>query len=201
MNTPVIGITGGIGSGKSAATDYFTELGIDVVDADIAARTIVETGTMALKAIAEHFGNEVLQDDGSLNRAALRSIVFNDAKERQWLESLTHPLIAQEIQQQLKQAHSPYVVFSSPLLLETAQHQLCDQIIVVDVPEATQLQRTMERDHNDATQVQRIMAAQIPRSQRLEKADSILDNGGSIAALHAQVDVLHAALLRQYAEE
>ena len=193
----VVGITGGIGSGKSAVTSRFEEHGITVVDADLAARVIVEPGREALQAIAEHFGAGVIQADGSLDRAALRRIVFADPAERQWLERLTHPLIGREIQQQLAASTSPYTILSSPLLLETSQRKLADCLVVVDVPEAVQLQRTMTRDDNDEAQVRRIMAAQMPRKQRLEQADIVIDNSRSLAALDEVVAELHGEFLQR----
>ena len=191
----VIGVTGGIGSGKSAVTDRFEKLGIVVVDADKAARVVVQPGGPALDAIAEHFGTAVLLPGGELDRAALRSIVFADENERRWLERLTHPLIAQEIRQQLQAANSPYVLLASPLLLETSQGALAELVVVVDVPEAMQLQRTMARDANDEAQVKRIMAAQLPREERLERADIVIDNSGTLSALDDVVAELHREFL------
>jgi dephospho-CoA kinase len=191
----VVGITGGIGSGKSAVTERFEQLGITVVDADLAARVIVEPGRPALAAIAEHFGADIILPDGSLDRAALRQRVFADPEERKWLEQLTHPLIGEEILQQLQAATSPYVILSSPLLLETTQNALADLIVVVDVPEEVQLARTVARDNNDEAQVRRIMAAQISRAERLEKADIILDNSKPLEALDDVVAELHKEFL------
>lgn len=193
----IVGITGGIGSGKSAVTDRFQALGITVVDADLAARVVVEAGQPALAAIAAHFGADILQADGTLDRAALRARVFADAAERHWLEQLTHPLIAAEIRAQLQASTSPYTILSSPLLLETAQKDLADLVVVVDVPEEVQLARTMARDNNDAAQVQRIMAAQLPRQQRLEGADIIIDNSRSLTALDEVVAELHKEFLQR----
>ena len=191
----VVGITGGIGSGKSAVTQRFERKGITVVDADLAARVVVEPGRPALAAIAEHFGDAMLQDDGSLDRAALRKKVFADDSERKWLEQLTHPLIGREISDQLQAADSPYAILASPLLLETSQRQLTDLVVVVDVPEALQLQRTMARDNNDEAQVRRIMAAQMPRQERLDKADIVIDNSRSLAELDLAVEELHKEFL------
>lgn len=196
----VIGITGGIGSGKSAVTDRFEEYGITVVDADKAARVIVEPGRPALQSIAEHFGGDILLADGSLDRAALRTKVFADEAERHWLEQLTHPLIGQEIFDQLSAASSAYTILSSPLLLETSQKSLADLIVVVDVPEDVQLARTMARDDNDEAQVKRIMAAQMQRSERLEKADLVIDNNRGLAELDELVGELHKEFLAR-AEE
>lgn len=191
----IIGITGGIGSGKSAVTDRFEKLGIAVVDADLAARVVVEPGRPALAAIAERHGGKILLDDGRLDRAALRGIVFADEAERRWLEHLTHPLIGQEILHQLQAATSPYAILASPLLLETSQKDLVDLVVVVDVPEETQLQRTMGRDGNDEAQVRRIMAAQLPRQKRLEAADITIDNSHSLAELDDTVAELHKEFL------
>jgi dephospho-CoA kinase len=191
----VVGITGGIGSGKSAVTRCFEQRGITVVDADVVARLIVEPGTPALAAITAHFGAAILQADGSLDRAALRSRVFSNADERRWLEQLTHPLIGQEILHQISASRSPYTILSSPLLLDTSQKALVDCVVVVDAPEALQLQRTVQRDNNDEAQVRRIMAAQMSRVERLERADIVLDNSRSMDELDSQVEELHKEFL------
>ena len=191
----IVGVTGGIGSGKSAVTERFARLGIAVVDADLAARVIVEPGRPALEAIAEHFGRGILKGDGTLDRAALRQRVFVDESERQWLEQLTHPLIGQEILDQMAASRSPYTILSSPLLLETSQKDLADCVVVVDVPETVQVQRTMQRDANDEDQVRRIMAAQMPRDDRLQQADIVIDNSRSLAQLDEVVAELHKEFL------
>lgn len=193
----VVGVTGGIGSGKSAVTKHFEKHGITVVDADLVARLVVEPGRPALTEIARHFGDDILLPDGNLDRAALRKRVFSDESERIWLEQLTHPLIGKEILDQIASSTSPYTVLSSPLLLDTSQGALADCVVVVDVPEEVQLQRTMQRDGNDADQVQRIMAAQMSRAERLEKADYIIDNSGAIEDLDDQVDKLHQGFLQR----
>ena len=191
----IVGITGGIGSGKTAVTDRFEQHGITVVDADKAARVVVEPGRPALEAIAGHFGEQILQPDGGLDRAALRALVFANDSERQWLEALTHPLIGEEIQAQLAAASSPYVILSSPLLLETSQGSLADLIVVVDVPEEVQLARTVARDDNDEDQVKRIMAAQMARTDRLARADIVIDNSRSLTELDELVEELHGEFL------
>ena len=193
----VIGITGGIGSGKSAVTSRFEALGITVVDADLASRVVVEPGKPALTAIREHFGAAVITPEGVLDRAQLRSLVFASPEERVWLEQLTHPLIGQEITDQLAASTSPYTILSSPLLLETSQKQRADTIVVVDVPEETQLARTIARDNNDADQVKRIMAAQMSRRDRLALADIIIDNSKSLEELDSVVADLHREFLEQ----
>ncbi len=199
MGTAVVGVTGGIGSGKTAATDHFSSLGISIVDADLASRVIMQPGRPALAAVEERFGGEMLLEDGNLDRARMRELVFREPSQRQWLEGLTHPLIAEEIFAQLQAATSPYVILSSPLLLETAQKDLCDCLVVVDVPESVQLERTMVRDENDEAQVQRIIGAQMPRQQRLDLADYVLNNSDSLQELQAAVDALHGDLLTRFA--
>lgn len=191
----IVGITGGIGSGKSAVTQRFEQHDITVVDADLAARVIVAPGRPALAAIAEHYGADILQPDGCLDRAALRGRVFSDARERAWLEQLTHPLIGQEIVDQIEASRSPYTILSSPLLLETSQRDLVNCVVVVDVPEDIQLRRTMQRDSNDEAQVKRIMAAQISRADRLAQADIVIDNSRSLSELDSLVEELHKEFL------
>jgi len=191
----VVGITGGIGSGKSAVTDHLETLGITVVDADKVARVVVEPGTSGLAAIADHFGTDILLSDGRLDRAALRKIVFDNPDERRVLEGITHPRIREEIARQLSEATSPYVVLSSPLLLESGQNTFADYVVVVDVPEEMQLSRTMARDDNTEALVKQIMAAQLDRQTRLSRADTSIMNDGSLEALYERVEKLHDDLL------
>lgn len=191
----VVGITGGIGSGKTAVTDHLETLGIVVVDADKAARVVVEQGTPALAEIAAYFGSAILLGDGTLNRAALREVVFNDGSQRKILEDITHPRIREEIARQLGAATSPYVVLSSPLLLESGQNSFADYVVVVDVPEAVQIDRTMRRDDNSESLVKQIMAAQLDRQTRLSRADEAISNDGTLEALHVEVEALHKRLL------
>lgn len=191
----VVGITGGIGSGKSAVTDHLETLGITVVDADKVARVVVEPGTSGLAAITEHFGTDVLLANGGLDRAALRKIVFDNHNERKVLEEITHPRIRDEIIRQLSEASSPYVVLSSPLLLESGQNTLADYVVVVDVPEEVQLKRTMARDDNSEALVKQIMAAQLDRQTRLSRADASIMNDTSLEELYERVEALHEDLL------
>ena len=191
MKPWILGLTGGIGSGKSAAAAHFIQLGIDLVNADQAARWVVEPGRPALAQIAEHFGADILQADGSLDRAALRARIFQDAGERRWLERLLHPLIRQEIIEVLARATSPYAILESPLLIESGQSQLCQRVLVIDVPEAVQISRTVSRDGNDEAQVRAIMAAQASRSERLAKADDVIVNDRDLAWLQQEVERLH----------
>ena len=191
----VVGLTGGIGSGKTAVSDRFAAQGIDVVDADVVSRQVVEPGTQALRQIQRHFGDDILQADGRLDRASLRTLVFSNAEEKAWLEKLLHPLIGVEIFRQLEAARSPYVLFVSPLLVEAGQISLCDRVIVVDAPEAVRLDRTTQRDNNTVAQVKNIMTTQLSRQQRLESATDVIDNSGSLEQLDHRVDELHRALL------
>lgn len=199
--TFVVGVTGGIGSGKTAVSDRFAELGIVVVDADVASRVIVEPGRPALAKIAEHFSSDILQTDGTLDRAKLRTAVFKDPAERKWLEALTHPLIREEILSGLRNATSPYALLVSPLLVESGQNQLTHRVLVVDVPEELQLQRTVNRDNNSPDQVKAIMAAQASRQQRLDSADDVIVNDGSLEQLHQQVDTLHQKYLEMSSQD
>lgn len=192
----VIGITGGIGSGKTAASDRFAARGITVVDADFASRVVVEPGRPALAAIREHFGAEVIADDGSLDRAALRRKVFADSAERRWLEQLLHPLIGEELRSGLHTATSPYAVLVSPLLFEAGQTSLVDRVLVVDVPEDLQVERTAARDGNSAEQVRAIMAAQADRATRLARADDVIVNDRGLDDLDAAVEVLDQRYLQ-----
>jgi dephospho-CoA kinase len=193
----VVGITGGIGSGKSAVTDYLEIKGITVVDADKVARVVVEPGTSGLAAIADHFGGDILLPDGTLDRAALRKIVFDEPDERKVLEGITHPRIREEIARQLSEAGSPYVVLASPLLLESGQSSFADYVVVVDVPESVQLSRTMTRDGNSEQLVKSIMAVQLDRETRLARSDTSISNEGTLEELHTRVDALHTDLLRR----
>jgi len=189
--TYVIGLTGGIGSGKTAVSDHFETLGITVVDADIASRTVVEKGRPALDQIAAHFGDDFLLPDGSLDRAKLRTAIFSDAAEKQWLEQLLHPLIRDEIISGLDNADSDYAILVSPLLIESGQHQLTQRVLVVDVPETLQLERTTQRDDNSVEQVKAIMASQASRQQRLDHADDVISNDGTLEQLQVQVEKHH----------
>lgn len=195
----VVGITGGIGSGKSAVTDYLETKGITVVDADRVSRLVVEPGTAGLAAITEHFGQEILLPSGELNRAALRKLAFDNQDERKVLEGITHPRIRDEIARQLSEAESPYVVLASPLLLESGQNSFADYVVVVDVPESVQVSRTMARDDNSEQLVKSIMAAQLDRETRLSRADTSIKNDRTLEELYARVDDLHQELLARAA--
>ncbi len=187
----ILGLTGGIGSGKSAAAQHFMDLGVHTVDADHAARWVVEPDRPALAQIAAHFGAGVLLADGQLDRGALRTQIFQNPEERRWLEALLHPLIRQEIISNLAKAQSPYAILVSPLLVESGQHLLTQRVLVIDTPEQLQLERTMQRDQVNEAQVQAILKAQASREERLRHADDVLLNDRDINWLQAEVERLH----------
>ncbi|GAA6146078.1 dephospho-CoA kinase [Thalassolituus maritimus] len=191
----ILGLTGGIGSGKSAASAFFRDAGITVVDADMVAREVVEPGEPAWSAIKERFGNDAINEDSTLNRAWLRQKVFSEPEERRWLEGQTHPRIRDRITEQLAAAKSPYAILESPLLFESGQCELVTSTLVVDVPEQLQVERASNRDDNDPEQIKRIIAAQLPRQERLQRADQVVDNSGSLDELYKQLSALHATYL------
>ena len=193
----IVGITGGIGSGKTAVSDRFQDKGITVVDADLCSRVVVEKGRPALAQIAERFGEDILDSNGELDRAQLRQKIFANADDKQWLESLLHPLIAEELLNQLSNAPSEYVILASPLLVESQQYIMCDEVIVVDVPEEVQLERTIQRDDNDAEQVKRIMASQATREKRKQHATIIIENTAGLDKLDTFVMQQHPEMLEK----
>ena len=193
----IIGLTGGIGSGKTAVSDTFKSLGIDIVDADVSSRHVVEKGQPALDDIQAHFGDGILDSENNLDRAKLREIIFKNPQERVWLEKLLHPKIAKHIKDQLENSDSPYCILVSPLLLETEQKSYCSFVLVVDVPEESQIARTAKRDGVSEEQVKNIISAQIDREKRIEQADEIIINDGSMEELKEKVVVLHTKYLSQ----
>ena len=193
----IVGLTGGIGSGKTAVSDCFEELGIVIVDADLASRVVVEKGKPCLEQISERFGQDILNEAGELDRAKLREIIFNSDEEKDWLESLLHPAIARQIQDELKVSTSPYSVLVSPLLFETGQNDFCDKVLVVDVPVETQIERTLKRDGVSEEQVQSIIKAQISRQKRLQLADEVIVNDSTLGSLQLAVKKLHQQFIAE----
>ncbi|MCR3904120.1 dephospho-CoA kinase [Aeromonas hydrophila] len=192
----VVAITGGIGSGKTTVANQFAKLGIEVVDADVIAREVVEPGTPALAAIAAHFGPEVITPDGQLNRRQLRERVFRDPDAKGWLNALLHPLIRTEMQRQCAAARSPYCLLVVPLLVENRLTALANRVLVIDVDEATQIERTCRRDGVSREQAQAILAAQAGRAERLAAADDVLDNqNGTPEAIKSRILALHETYL------
>lgn len=199
MSNFIVGLTGGIGSGKSTVTALFTELGVQHVDADIVAREVVMPGTPCLAEIAGHFGDSVLLSSGELDRASLRQRIFSNAADKAWLEQLLHPAIRQQLLAQLQALSSSYALLVAPLLLENNLQRYVQRVLVVDVTEATQLARTMARDDASEQQIKSIMAAQISRQQRLQLADDVITNDATADALRQQVTSLHQQYLRMAA--
>ena len=192
----VVGLTGGIGSGKTTVANLFASFGVDLVDADIIAREVVAIGSPALELIAAQFGQDVLLADGSLNRSWLRAKVFTEPMHKQWLNTLLHPLIRSEILRQLAAAKSSYVLLVAPLLIENGLTPLVAQVLVVDVSPETQLRRTSRRDNVAQSQVAAILASQCDRATRLARANQVIDNDLDGFDLSAKVAELHAFYLR-----
>ncbi|AWQ19978.1 dephospho-CoA kinase [Pantoea ananatis] len=191
-----VALTGGIGSGKSTIAGYFAASGVDIIDADVIAREVVEPGTPALQAIIERYGDAILTEEGTLQRSRLREIIFATPDEKNWLNALLHPLINARTQQLKAQAASPYVLWVVPLLVENRLQRQADRVLVVDTDEETQLRRTLQRDNVSLEQAKRILAAQATRQQRLDCADDIIDNSGAPEKALPQVAKLHQLYLK-----
>jgi len=191
-----IGLTGGIGSGKTAASDHFARLGAEVIDTDLLSRELVEPGQPALAEIVGEFGAGVLTAEGRLDRARLRERIFDDPAARRRLEAILHPRIREAMLARASRSTAPYVVFVIPLLFETGQQSLVDRVLLIDVPEDLQRARVAARDDLDETQIARIMQAQTDRASRLRQADDVICNDGSIQDLCAAVEKLHREYLQ-----
>lgn len=187
----VIGLTGGIGSGKTAVSDRFAQQGVPIIDTDQLARELVEPGQPALAEIVAEFGLDCLDDGGRLRRARLRERVFADSTGRRRLEAILHPRIRALVQERVAVLTAPYCLVVIPLLVETGMTDLVDRILVVDAPEAEQIRRVMARDGVVQEQAHRILAVQARRDQRLALADDVLENAGDLDALTRQVAALH----------
>ena len=193
----ILGLTGGIASGKTAAADRLESLGATLVDTDLISREVVEPGQPALTQIEQHFGSDVIQDDGHLNRAVLRERVFQDPSERRWLETLLHPLIRRTAIDRAMNAKTAIAVVVVPLLFESGRYQEIDASLVIDVPVELQRQRTLNRDGVSEAQVNSILAAQMDRQSRIERADYVISNTGTLDELYYQVDALYHQLISQ----
>ncbi|ABZ75042.1 dephospho-CoA kinase [Shewanella halifaxensis HAW-EB4] len=192
----IVGLTGGIGSGKTTVANLFARLGITLVDADIISRDVVAKGSTGLSEIVKHFGNTVLLSDGNLNRSMLREKIFEEDSERVWLNNLLHPMIRETMLQQCKQAQSSYVIMIVPLLFENGLDSLVDRTLLVDISPDLQQQRTISRDTVSAQQVKNIIGSQASRAEKLSKADDVIDNQGEISALKCKVEALHNFYLK-----
>lgn len=190
-----IGLTGGIASGKSIVAHRFVDLGATLVDTDVIARDVVAPGEPGLTAIRKVFGPGLLTEDGTLNRAAMRDLVFHDAAKRRALETLLHPRIRSRMLEKISAATGPYVIVAVPLLVESGFVQLFDRVLVVDCPEAVQIARLMARERLREPEAEAMLAAQTSRETRLAAADDVIDNSGTLAATHAQVAALHERYL------
>ncbi|MCU8236884.1 dephospho-CoA kinase [Vibrio vulnificus] len=192
----VIGLTGGIASGKTTVANLFQQhFAIDIVDADIVARQVVAPGSAGLTAIVDHFGVDILTHEGELDRGQLRQRIFAHSEEKQWLNALLHPMIRRKMIEDLAQVSSPYALLVVPLLVENQLQTLCDRVLVVDVEEKTQLQRTMDRDDVDEQQVRAILKAQASRHERLALADDVIKNDSKDQNLLQQITDLHQKYL------
>ena len=196
-----IGLTGGIGSGKSTAAAFFLSQGIDVIDLDQIARSVVQPGTPALKQIQNRFGNEILTTTGSLNRKKLAEIIFSDNAEKLWLEALLHPLIKREKERVLKNSMSPYVVIEIPLLVENQLQSEVNRVLLIDSTEELQVERAKLRGNQTEEQIRKIIKSQATRDERKKQADDIAENSGSEQELEIQLQHLHQKYLRLAKEE
>ena len=190
----VIGLTGGIGSGKTEVSNRFAELGITIADADVASRTVVEPGTNAHAKIVAFFGQTITLEDQSLNRARLREIVFSDSEKLKWLESVTVPAIMSQLTLELKESTSPYAILC--LSSGRGQHPLIHRNLVIDVLPETQIERAIKRDNNSTEQIKSIMAKQPTRQERLDYADDVINNDGTVINLGTKVSQLHSEYLK-----
>lgn len=191
MSQFIVGLTGGIGCGKTTVSDEFAKLGICVVDADVVARQMVAPGSDCLKAISEKFGADMLLDNGHLHRAKLREAIFANPDDKKWLDNLMHPAIRKQMQDELKNASSDYAILSAPLLFENGLDKMVDVTLVVDISEQLQIERTTKRDDVDSEQIENIIKAQIDRTSRREKADFIVENDKPWAQVQPQIAPLH----------
>ncbi|TWX56930.1 dephospho-CoA kinase [Colwellia hornerae] len=178
-NKVVIGLTGGIGCGKTTIANFFADLGIDIIDADIAARKVVAPNSNALLQISQHFGKPFIMPDGTLNRPLLRSQIFSNELDKQWLNNLLHPLIRQTMLEEIQQSQSPYCLLVAPLLIENNLQSLVARILVIDISQSAQIKRAVLRDPSSIDEIKRIIASQISREDRLKHADDIIDNSGA----------------------
>ncbi len=192
-----IGLTGGIGSGKSAASDHFAKLGAEVIDTDLLSRELVVPGKPTLNEIIDAFGDDILAESGALDRKRLRNRIFADPEARKRLERILHPRIREAMLERARRSRAPYVVFVIPLLIETGQQTLVDRVLVIDLPESLQRQRVAARDGLDERQIEQILAAQVTREQRLQTADDVVCNGGTLTDLQREIESLHHKYLRQ----
>jgi len=193
--TTIIGLTGGIACGKTTASDFFADKGIEIVDADLVAREVVEPGQPALEKIIEVFGISLIQADGTLDRQKMRDLVFADADKRTKLESILHPLIRKRMAEQLALCRGHYAIYSVPLLLESGLDKQADRVLVIDVAPDVQMRRLLRRDQTTLDQAQAIIDAQLPREKRNLAADDIIENSGTLEQFIDQLEAIHGYYL------
>lgn len=192
-----VGLTGGIGSGKTTVSNLFADLGVPVIDTDVISRKLLEPGEPAYHQVRDKFGAGILQDDGRVDRAALREIVFSDRQHKSWLETMLHPLIYHQSHAEIvRHARAAYVLVVVPLLFETNFQSLVDRILVVDCPSEQQIQRLMNRDDIDETLARKMLAQQMSNAQRVARAHDIINNRDDDVDLSAQVSALHQSYLQ-----
>ena len=192
----IIGLTGGIGSGKTTVCNYFSALDVPIIDADIAAREVVQPGQAALTQITALFGQSILASDGSLDRSKLRDQIFSDEISRKKLEAILHPLIRQQMDKKLATLSAPYAILAIPLLLESGRREGINRVLVIDADESQQLTRASQRDHKNESQIRAIIAAQCNRKDRLNAADDVIYNSGNLEQLNNQVTEMHNLYLK-----
>jgi len=192
----IIGLTGGIGSGKTTVCNYFSSLSVPIIDADVAAREVVQPEKPGLTRIIALFGQEVLASNGALNRSKLRDKIFSDESSRKKLEAILHPLIRQQMDKKLSTLNAPYAILAIPLLLESKRREGIDRILVIDTEESQQIMRATQRDHKNESQIRVIIAAQCSRKDRLKAADDVIYNMGDLEQLSDQVTKMHNFYLK-----
>jgi dephospho-CoA kinase len=195
----IIGLTGGIGSGKSTVSRLFADHGVPVIDADVIARELVQPGQAALESLIQEFGPEILDDQDQLDRTLMRELIFSDSSQRKRLEAILHPLIREEMHSRARSLDAPYCLMCIPLLIESRLEETVDRILIIDTPESLQIRRTLTRDGVDTAQVQAIIDTQVDRQTRLAAADDIIHNDSTMDSLRKQVDTLHQQYLEMSA--
>ncbi|WP_191603320.1 dephospho-CoA kinase [Marinomonas algicola] len=195
MKNYIVGLTGGIGSGKSTVANLFKEYGIEYVDVDNISREIVLPGSTLLHLISDRYGESILNNDRSLDRAKLRRIIFNNLEEKKWLESITHPLIRQLTMEKIRRSRSEYCLLVHPLLFETGQDQICQAVIAISVSQHIQLERVCSRDKSTKEEALKIINSQLSNQERVAKAKYVIENTGNLDELGDKVSVLHQKIL------
>ena len=194
----VVGLTGGIASGKSVVANFFSELGVPIIDADVIAHDVIKTDSPTYHTLLSHFGHDILSYDRSIDRKKLRALVFDNVQERQWLEALLHPMIRETIQHEIKKVKTPYCICVIPLLVESTGIDFIDRVLVVHAPLEAQIARAARRDNTDENQIKKIIAAQTNQEKRLAIAHDVIDNTNDLLSLKNKVKSLHQQYLTRY---